>query len=70
MGVMATVITHHLVLATVTAEVIMAVFLLMDGIIVAVIRLMGDIMAVIIEAVTAGGFHGRGFGGGFQGGHR
>ena len=45
MGVMATVITHHLGLATVTAEAIMAV-----------IRLMVDIMAVVIEAVTAGVF--------------
>lgn len=45
MGVMATVITHHLGLATVTAEAIMAV-----------IRLMVDIMDVVIEAVTAGVF--------------
>jgi hypothetical protein len=42
MGVMATVITHHLGLATVTAEGIMAV-----------IRLMGGIM-VVIGVVTAG----------------
>jgi hypothetical protein len=43
MGIMAMVITRPLDLATVTAEAIMAV-----------IRLMGDIMAVVIEAVTAG----------------
>ena len=43
--VMAMVITHPLDLATVTAEAIMAVILLMDGIMVGVIRLMVDIMA-------------------------
>ena len=53
MGVMAMVITHPLDLATVTAEAIMAVILLMDGIMVGVIRLMVDIMAVI-EVDTAG----------------
>jgi len=45
MGVMAMVITHPLDLATVTAEAIEAVILLMDG-----------IMAVVIEAVTAVAF--------------
>jgi len=57
MGVMAMVITHPLDLATVTAEAIMAVILLMDGIMVGVIRLMVDIMAVVmvvIEVDTAG----------------
>ena len=57
MGVMAMVITHPLDLATVTAEAIMAVILLMDGIMVGVIRLMADIMAVVmvvIEVDTAG----------------
>ena len=54
MGVMAMVITHPLDLATVTAEAIMAVILLMDGIMVGVIRLMVDIMAVVIEVVMAG----------------
>jgi hypothetical protein len=53
MGVMATVITRPLGLAMVTAEAIMVVILLMDGIMVVVIRLMVGIMAVI-EAVTAG----------------
>ena len=64
------VITHPLDLAMVTAEAIMAVIHHMDGIMVAVTRLMGGIMVVVIEAVTAGGFHGKGFGGGFHGGHR
>ncbi|MEI6066224.1 MAG: hypothetical protein WCP96_02720 [Methylococcaceae bacterium] len=50
MGIMATVITRPLGLATVTAEVIIAVILLMDGIMVGVIRLMVDIMAVAIMA--------------------
>jgi len=57
MGVMATVITRPLGLAMVTAEAIMAVILLMDGIMVAVIRRMGGVMAVVMvvfEAVTAG----------------
>ena len=57
MDVMAMVITHPLDLATVTAEAIMAVILLMDGIMVGVIRLMVDIMAVVmvvIEVDTAG----------------
>jgi hypothetical protein len=57
MGVMAMVITHPLDLATVTAEAIMAVIQLMDGIMVGVIRLMVDIMAVVmvvIEVDTAG----------------
>jgi hypothetical protein len=53
MGDMATVITRPLGLAMVTAEAIMVVILLMDGIMVVVIRLMVGIMAVI-EAVTAG----------------
>ena len=46
MGVMAMVITHPLDLATVTAEAIMAVILLMDGIMVGVM--------VVIEVDTAG----------------
>jgi len=54
MVVMVMVITHPLGLATVTAEAIMAVILLMDGIMAEVIRLMVDIMAVVIEVVMAG----------------
>ena len=56
MGVMAMVITLLLGLAMVTAEAIMAVILLMDGIMAVPIRLMVGIMAVVmvvIEAVTA-----------------
>ena len=56
MDVMAMVITHPLDLAIVTAEAIMAVIQHMDGIMVAVTRLMGGIMVVVIEAVTAGAF--------------
>lgn len=54
MVVMAMVITRPLGLTTVTAEAIMAVILLMDGIMAEVIRLMVDIMAVVIEVVMAG----------------
>ena len=54
MGVMAMVITHPLDLAIVTAEAIMAVIQHMDGIMVAVTRLMGGIMVVVIEVVMAG----------------
>lgn len=53
---MAMVITRPLGLAMVTAEAIMAVILLMDGIMAVAIRLMVGIMAVVmvvIEAVTA-----------------
>ena len=56
MVVMAMVITRPLGLAMVTAEAIMAVILLMDGIMAVAIRLMVGIMAVVmvvIEAVTA-----------------
>jgi len=56
MVVMAMVITRPLGLVMVTAEAIMAVTLLMDGIMAVAIRLMVGIMAVVmvvIEAVTA-----------------
>jgi hypothetical protein len=50
MGVMVTVIIRHLGLATVTAEVIMAVILHMDGIMEAGIRVMDGIEAVMVMA--------------------
>jgi hypothetical protein len=53
MGVIATVITRPLGLAMVTAAAIMAVILLMDSIMVAVIRPMGGIMAAVMVVFIA-----------------